>query len=112
MFKDKFILATTTITLIAIQLMLWLLIIKSKKLPQEVILWYTQPVSHQLAPVAYLWTIPVAALACWLVNIGLSYWLFQKHTPISRLLNTAATFICLLAAIAVIKTILIYTSIP
>jgi hypothetical protein len=112
MFKDRFILAATTVSLVAMQIMLWLLILKSKNLPTEVIFWYTKPVANQLAPVQYVWIMPAIALSCWLINLGLSYWLYQKHSAISRLLSTSAVFICLLTTIAVVKTILIYTSIP
>lgn len=111
MFKDRFILAATTLSLIFLQIMLWLLILRSKDLPSEIAFWYTQPTADRLAPVSFLWIIPAIALICWLVDLILGYWFYKKHLPISRLMATIATSVCLLATIAVVKTLLIYVSI-
>lgn len=111
MFKNRYILAVTTITIIALQAMLWLLILKAKNLPAEVVFWYTLPPSQRLAPVSYVWVIPAIALGCWLINLGLGWRLFRRYPATTKLLATVSAFICILATIAVIKTILIYASI-
>jgi hypothetical protein len=110
MFKDRYILASTTLSLIFLQIMLWLLILRSKDLPSEVAFWYTQPTTDRLAPVSFLWIIPAIALICWLVDLIFGYWLYKKHLPLSRLMATISTSVCFLAAIAVVKTVLIYVS--
>jgi hypothetical protein len=109
-FKNRYILAATTVSIIALQVMLWLLILKAKSLPSEVVLWYTLPVTQRLAPISYLWLIPATALVSWIINLALGWYLFQRYPATTKLLATVATTICLLGAISIAKTILIYTS--
>ncbi len=90
--------------------MLWLLILKAKNLPAEVAFWYTLPIDQRLAPSTYLWIVPAIALACCIINLSLSWWLYRKYPAAARLLATIAAVVCLLAVITTIKTILIYSS--
>ena len=110
MFKDRYFLAASTVSLIALQIALWPLILKAKNLPAEVAFWYTQPTASQLAPASYLWIIPASALMCWLINLILGFILYRRYPAITRLLATYSAIISIFAAIAIIKTILIYTS--
>lgn len=108
MFKDRYILAATTITIIALQVILWPLILKAQDLPTEIVFWYTQTTSQRLAPVAYIWIIPAIALASWLINSLLGWRFYRRYPAITRLLFTISATVAVLATITVIKTILIY----
>jgi hypothetical protein len=109
-FKNRFILATTTIAIVALQVMLWLLIIKSSSLPEEVVLGYTLPPAQRLAPMPNLWWIPAIAGVAWLLNLGIGWRLYRRYPTITKMLATISAVICILAAITLIKTITIYTS--
>jgi hypothetical protein len=109
-FKNRYILAATTVTIIALQIMLWLLVLKAPSLPNEVVLWYTLPSTQQLAPASYLWIVPAIALASWLINLLAAWRLFRRFPATSQLLVTVSAGVSILAAIGVVKTVFIYVS--
>ncbi len=108
-FKDRAILSGTIIALLGIQLAAWSLWFRIDELPKEVPLWYTASPINQLADVQWLWFIPGLAAGLWLVNVGLGVWLYRKYSTISQMLVVVAAAGGLLAAVAMIKTIMIFT---
>lgn len=110
MFKDRYILATTTIFIIALQVILWPIILKLPNLPSEIVFWYTLPSSKHLAPVSYIWIIPAIAVACWLLNAIIGWRLYRRYPATTHLLFTVSATVAILAAITVVQTVLIYVS--
>lgn len=110
MFKDRYILAATTIFIIAIQIILWPIILKLPNLPGQIVFWQTQVGGQRLAPTYYIWIIPATAIICWLINAVLGWKLYRRYPAITHLLFTVSAFIAAMAAITAIRTILIYTS--
>lgn len=110
MLKDRYILATTTIFIIAIQAALWPIIYKLSSLPGQIVYWQTAVGGQRLAPTYYIWIIPAVAIACWLINAGLGWRLYRRYPAITHLLFTVSAAISIMAAITVIRTILIYVS--
>ena len=110
MLKDRFILLAITISIIALQVALWPIILKLADLPDEVAFWYTLPPAGRLAPANYLWFIPGIAATSLMINLVLGFFLYRKHPSTSQTLAAVAALVSILAAIAIVKTFLIYTT--
>lgn len=109
-FQDRVILAALTLSLVLIQVGVWVLWFKLPDLPSQAPLWYTAAPIYQLVDVGYLWIIPGFATGSLLVNLGLGIWLHRKYEVVSRMLLVASAGISLLAAVAVIRTVQIFTT--
>lgn len=110
MFRNRYILLFTTVSILFIQVALWPLLLKINDLPNEVALWYTQPPIDRLAPAEYLWLIPGSATAGFIINTIIAFFVYRRFPETSLLLSAFSALICILAAFSVINTILIYTT--
>lgn len=110
MLKDRFILATITIALVALQLAIWPVLLKISELPEDVIFWHTLPPAGRLAPAEQLWLIPGVAAIFMIINIAGAYFFYRRSPLISQTLTAITALVSILAATTIIKTILIYTT--
>src|SRR5690606_1524918 len=87
-----------------------LLAAKMSSLPDEVALWYTQPAAQRLAPAVNLWLLPGITAFSLGLNSILGYLLYRRYQATSRLLVSLSAAISLLGLVAVMQTLLIYTT--
>jgi hypothetical protein len=112
MLRDRFIQITATLALVAVQLGVWPLLLKANQLPAEVPFWYTLPPSQRLAPLSYLWSIPLIVTCLALGNLLAAKLIYQRFAHVARLLVATSALVCFMGSYGVIKTILIYTTLP
>jgi hypothetical protein len=110
MLKDRLIQITSTLSLIAIQATIWPLILHTKDLPNQVPLWYVLPSASRLAPISYFWYIPILACFFWLSNTAIAYLLYRRNPRLAQGLTCISVAITCMAAITILKTVSIYTS--
>lgn len=109
-FKDRFILTSISIALVALQAAIWPIFFKLNDLPEQVIFWHTLPPAGRLAPAELLWFIPATAAAIIILNAIAAYFLYRRYPSIAQTIIGFTALACILAAITIIKTILIYTT--
>ena len=110
MLKDRFILFTITLAIISLQIAFWSIWFRLEQLPREVAFWYTLPPADRLAPAHYLWLIPGLAAGFFIFNAILAFFLYRKYPAAAQTLAACSTLLCLIAAIAVVKIVLIYST--
>ena len=111
-FRNRFTLIVTIGSAVLVGLSYWVLFLKLDDLPNEVAFWYTMQPINRLAPAGYLWAIPSLAAGLSLFNIGIGWWLFRRWPAASQLATGGALLLSLLACIATIQIVLIYTTLP
>jgi len=93
-FKNRFFILATIISLIFIQLMTWIIFLNRQVLPPEIPLFYYHPWGKdQLAPASQIWILPAVSGGIFAVNTVIAWLIYKSDKFLAQALVFGTTIL-------------------